>query len=137
MNFLFICLLFGTLLSAGTYVASSSDHLDEQDIDSTENLQARFQSPLVKKLLEILTTQSEDKNVAAFLQAVHKFQSMEMSDQSLIQSENERELKEMRVLMAAYQSLPEEARIQMFSFFILPALLFMILYCCCCRKRHH
>ena len=64
----------------------------------------------MKKVLEVLKTQSEDENVAAFIQAIRKFQTMKASDQS--QSAYEREMNEMRVVMAAFQSLPEEARAQ-------------------------
>ena len=142
MNFSFIYLLLGTLLSAGAYAASSSYRLaEQQDIDSTENLKADFQSPLVKKVLETLMTQREDENVAAFLQAIHEFQSMEVTDQSLIQSEVDREMNEMRVVMAAFQSLPEEVRIQIaqkyqkYLIFIIPLVLIVLLFLCCCRRR--
>ena len=138
MNILFVCLLLRTLLSAEAYAASSSYRpTEQQDIDSTENLKARFQSPLVKKVLEILTTQGIDEKITPFIQAIHDLQSDEMKYQSLVQSENERELNEMRVLMAAYQSLSKEAKIQFWrGFLVLPVLIpiLLLLFCClCCR----
>ena len=142
MNFSFICLLLGTILSTGAYAASSSYRLaEQQDIDSTENLKAQFQSPLVKKVLETLMTQREDENVAAFLQAIHEFQSMEVTEQSLIQSEVDREMNEMRVLMAAFQSLPEEVRIQIakkyktYLMIGIPVIGVIILLYFCCKKK--
>ena len=57
-----------------------------------------------------MKTQSEDENVAAFIQAIRKFQTTEATDQS--QSVYERELNEVHVVIAAYQSLPEKARVQ-------------------------
>ena len=44
----------------GAYAASSNYRLDDQGIDSLEDLKAHFQSPLVKKVLEVLKTQSEE-----------------------------------------------------------------------------
>ena len=108
MNSDFYCLLLCAFLSTGAYAASSTYRLAQQDIDSIEDLKARFQSPLVKQLLEVLKTQSKDENVATFIQAI--LQTTEATDQS--RSVNEREVKEMGAVIAAYENLPDKVRAQ-------------------------
>lgn len=109
MKFSFICLLFGTVLSTGAYADPSCYRLaGQQDIDYIKDLKAHFQSSLVKELLEALMAHIEDSDVAAFVQSICELQAVEVTTQS--QSVHGREINEMRVLVAAYQSLPEESK---------------------------
>ena len=115
-----ICVVFGAL--AFTYANPLNTDRSQQLMDHLASLKAHAQSPLVRKLLEAVMENTEDENVAVFVQ--------DLLDQSLARGVTDQSAafgrKEAAAAFATFQSLPEMAQAQIFL--TIPLLL---LLCCC------
>ena len=100
---MFSCVLFGTLICA---VPLNTDR-SQQLMDHLANLKAHAQSPLVKILLEAVMENTEDVNVAVFVQDLldSRFQDVTVQDAVFGR-------KEAEAAFATFQSLPVKAKIQ-------------------------
>ena len=103
-------ILLGTLVSTGTYAIPVSSRIEDYTDRSQElinhlaNLKAHAQSPLVRQLLEAVMENTEDVNVAVFVQ--------NLLDQSEAQDVTEQTTfgdKEVVAIMAAAGTLPPRA----------------------------
>ena len=113
-----ICALVGALVFTATY---ANPDRSQQLMDHLANLKAHAQSPLVRTLLEAVMENTEDENVAVFVQ--------DLLDQSLAQGETGKAAfgrKEAAAAFGTFQNLPEMAQAQFI--FTIPLLL---LLCCC------
>ena len=112
-----ICALLGALVFTATY---ANPDRSQQLMDHLANLEAHAQSPLVRKLLEAVMENTEDENVAVFVQGlIH--QSTAQTNPSAAFGR-----KEAAAAFGTFQSLPEMAQAQFI--FTIPLLL---LLCCC------
>ena len=122
-----ICALLGALVFTATY---ANPDRSQQLMDHLANLEAHARSPLVRKLLEAVMENTEDENVAVFVQ--------DLLDQSLAQGMNDKPRggptnlgpafgrKEAAAAFGTFQSLPEMAQAQ----FIFTIPLLLLLFCC-------
>ena len=126
-----LCVLLGTLIFTATYAIPVSeqyaDH-NQQLMDHLANLKAHAQSPLVRNLLEAVKENTEDVNVAVFVQNLLDLsQAQDMTGQSAFGR------KEAEAAFAVFQSLPEMAQAQLvISAFILAPILLAIITCLGC-----
>ena len=116
-----ICALVGALVFTATY---ANPDRSQRLMDHLANLEAHAQSPLVRTLLEAVMENTEDENVAVFVQ--------DLLDQSLARGETGKPSaafgrKEAAAAFGTFQSLPEMAQTQFI--FTIPLLLLL----CCCR----
>ena len=106
-----VCVLFGTLIFTATYTIAVSEeytHRNQQLMGHLANLKAHAQSPLVRNLLETMEENTEDVNVAMFVQDLLDLsQAQDMTDQSAFGR------KEAEAAFATFQSLPEKAQAQL------------------------
>ena len=106
-----LCVLLGTLIFTATYaIPVSKQHADrnQQLMDHLTNLKAHAQFPLVRNLLEAVKENTEDVNVAVFVQNLLDLsQAQGTTDQSTFGR------KEAEAAFAAFQSLPEMAQAQL------------------------
>ena len=115
-----ICALVGALVFTATY---ANPDRSQRLMDHLANLEAHAQSPLVRTLLEAVMENTEDENVAVFVQ--------DLLDQSLARGETGKPSaafgrKEAAAAFGTFQSLPEVAQAQ----FIFTIPLLILLFCC-------
>lgn len=110
-----VCVLLVTFVSTGTYaipvnsrtLKRSTDN-NQQFLDHLVNLKAHIQSPSVRKLLEAVKVNTEDANVAAFVQDLLNSQAQDVTGQSAAFGTEQAD-----AVIALFQSLPEEAQAQL------------------------
>ena len=117
-----LCVLFGTLVSTGTYAIPVSSHIEQYSdhnqelMDHLANLKAHVQSPSVRKLLKAVKENTEDANVAVFVQNLLDSQAQDMTGQNALGD------KEVDAILATFQSLPAIAKVQTFVSCIVPSI---------------
>ena len=106
-----LCVLLGTLIFTATYaIPVSKEYTDHnlQMMAHLANLKAHAQSPFVRNLLEAVEENTEDVNVAMFVQNLLDLsQAQDMTGQSAFGR------KEAEAAFATFQSLPEMAQAQL------------------------
>ena len=127
---MFSCVLFGTLICA---VPLNNDR-SQQLMDHLANLKAHAQSPLVKILLEAVMENTEDANVAVFVQDLLDSRFQDVTDQDAVF-----ERKEAEAAFATYQSLPVMAKIQVavittITLITIPIVVILALIFGCCYE---
>ena len=100
-------ILLVTLISTGTYAIPVSSRIEnytnrnQELINHLANLKAHAQSPLVRKLLEAVMENTEDVNVAVFVQnLLDQSQAQDVTEQTTFGD------KEAEALLAAAKTLP-------------------------------
>ena len=127
---MFSCVLFDTLICA---VPLNTDR-SQQLMDHLANLKAHAQSPLVKILLEAVMENTEDANVAVFIQDLLDSRFQDVTDQDAVF-----ERKEAEAAFATYQSLPVMAKIQVavittITLITIPIVVILALIFGCCYE---
>ena len=115
-----ICALVGALVFTATY---ANPDRNQQLMDHLANLEAHAQSPLVRTLLEAVMENTEDENVAVFIQGLIHRSPWPAQTKSPSAAFGR---KEAAAAFGTFQSLPEMAQAQ----FIFTIPLLLLLFCC-------
>ena len=127
-----VCVLLGALIFTATYAIPINTDRSQRLIDHLASLKAHAQSPLVRNLLEAVKENTEDENIAVFVQdLLDQSQAQGATDQSAVFGR-----KEAEAAFAAFQSLPEMAQAQLvfttIALVAVPIILAIVTALSCC-----